>query len=548
MKNPYLLIISLLIVFLWSSCQSPDEGSYLIPKEDVEPHIIQLASDDFMGRKPFTEGEIKTVQYLEQAYKALGVEPGNGESYFQEVPMVSIFSQPSPTMGIKSKDSSLELKGLEDYVIWTQRTDSLLTIDDAEIVFAGYGIVAPEYGWNDYKNIDVKGKIVVLLVNDPGYGTEDASLFKGNTMTYYGRWTYKMEEAAKHGALGTLVIHETGPAGYGFNVIQNNWNTSRLSLDLRNNPTYQSMFEGWITLPVAGQLFALAGLNQTDLFEKAKKSDFQAVPLNLKASTSMNVSAKFDVSKNVIAKITGSKYPDEYIIYTAHWDHLGIGTPDAEGDSIYNGAWDNASGTASLLAMAKAFKEDAKPERSVVFLTVTAEEQGLLGSAYYSQNPIYPKEKTVANINLDGMNPYGKMKDVALIGMGQSELEDILNVELEKVGRYSTAESIPSAGWYYRSDHFNFAKIGIPALYIGIGVDHVEKGIPYGKELEMKYNSEVYHKPGDNYDPTKWDYEAMLGDVQLLYEVGKKLSNSTAWPGWKEGSEFKALRESYMKR
>jgi Zn-dependent M28 family amino/carboxypeptidase len=357
-----------------------------------------------------------------------------------------------------------------------------------------------------------------------------------------------MEEAAKHGALGTLIIHETGPAGYGFNVIQNNWNTSRLSLDLRNTPTYQAMFEGWIALPVAGQLFSLAGLDEKELFEKAKKPDFQAIPMNLTASTSLEVKAKYDVSKNVIAKITGSKYPDEYIIYTAHWDHLGIGAPDASGDSIYNGAWDNASGTAALLGMAKAFIEDAKPERSVVFLTVTAEEQGLLGSAYYSQNPVFPKEKTVANINLDGMNPYGKMKDVALIGMGQSELEDILNVELEKKGRYSTPESIPSAGWYYRSDHFNFAKIGIPALYIGIGVDHVEKGKAYGKELESKYNSEVYHKPGDNYDPANWDYEAMLGDVQLLYEVGKKLSNSTAWPGWKEGSEFKAVRDSYMKR
>ncbi|MCR9017036.1 M28 family metallopeptidase [Aquiflexum gelatinilyticum] len=547
MKKTYLLTIASLIL-LASSCQSPEDNPYQISKDSVEPHIMELASDEFMGRKPFTEGETKTVQYLEQAYKDLGVEPGNGESYFQEVPMVSILTQPAPTMTIQSKSQSIELKGLEDYVIWTQRTDSLLTVDGAELVFAGYGIVAPEYGWNDYKNIDVKGKIVVLLVNDPGYGTEDVSLFRGNTMTYYGRWTYKMEEAAKHGALGTLIIHETGPAGYGFNVIQNNWNTSRLSLDLRNTPTYQAMFEGWIALPIAGQLFSLAGLDEKELFEKAKKPDFQAIPMNLTASTSLEVKAKYDVSKNVIAKITGSKYPDEYIIYTAHWDHLGIGAPDASGDSIYNGAWDNASGTAALLGMAKAFIEDAKPERSVVFLTVTAEEQGLLGSAYYSQNPVFPKEKTVANINLDGMNPYGKMKDVALIGLGQSELEDILNVELEKKGRYSTPESIPSAGWYYRSDHFNFAKIGIPALYIGIGVDHVEKGKAYGKELESKYNSEVYHKPGDNYDPANWDYEAMLGDVQLLYEVGKKLSNSTAWPGWKEGSEFKAVRDSYMKR
>jgi Zn-dependent M28 family amino/carboxypeptidase len=356
-----------------------------------------------------------------------------------------------------------------------------------------------------------------------------------------------MEEAAKQGALGTLIIHDTGGAGYGFNVVQNNWNTSRLGLDLRNNPTYQAMFEGWITRPAASQLFALAGLNETEHLEKARKPDFQAINLNLTASTSLEVEAEYNVSKNVIAKITGSKYPDQYIIYTAHWDHLGIGSPDEIGDSIYNGAWDNASGTASLLGLAKAFKSE-KPERSVVFLTVTAEEQGLLGSAYYAQHPVFPKEKTVANINLDGMNPYGKMKDVPIIGMGQSDLEDILNNELEKKGRYSTPESIPSAGWYYRSDHFNFAKIGIPALYLGIGVDHVEKGKEYGMELQEKYNSEVYHKPSDKYDPEKWDYEAMLGDVQLLYEVGKKISNSTIWPNWKEGSEFKTTRDAYMKK
>jgi Zn-dependent M28 family amino/carboxypeptidase len=537
-----------MIVFtVFQSCQTSENQSYQIQKEDVESHIIQLSSDDFMGRKPFTEGETITLAYLEKAYRDLGIEPGNGESYFQEVPMVSVFSKPEPTMTIKSNGKSLELKGLEDYVIWTQRTDSLLTVDEAELVFAGFGIVAPEYGWNDYKNIDVKGKIVVLLVNDPGYGTEDVSLFRGNTMTYYGRWTYKMEEAAKQGALGTLVIHNTGPAGYGFNVIQNNWNTSRLALDLRNNPTNQSIFEGWITLPVASQLFAMAGLNASELFEKAKKSDFQAIPMNLTASTSLVVEAKYNVSKNVIAKVKGSKYPDEYIIYTAHWDHLGIGTPDETGDSIYNGAWDNASGTAALLGLAKAFKKD-QPERTVLFLSVTAEEQGLLGSAYYAQNPIFPKEKTVANINLDGLNPYGRMKDVPIIGMGQSELEDLLKVELEKTGRYPTAESLPAAGWYYRSDHFNFAKIGVPALYLGIGVDHVEKGKAYGKELEARYISQVYHKPADNYNLEYWDYDAMLGDVQLLYEVGKKLANSRAWPEWKEGSEFKATREAYMKK
>jgi hypothetical protein len=293
--------------------------------------------------------------------------------------------------------------------------------------------------------------------------TEEA-LFKGNTMTYYGRWTYKFEEAARQGALGTLIVHNTIPAGYGFNVMQNSWNAAKLYLDTRGKEIYKPVFEGWITLPMANQLFEMAGLNEREMLAQARRPDFQAIPMNLKASSSMKVEANYDISKNVIAKITGSKRPDEYLIYTAHWDHLGIGKPDEFGDSIYNGALDNASGTAALLALAKAFKTDKQPERTVIFLSVTAEEQGLWGSAFYAENPVYPVEKTVANINMDGINPYGKMKDVSLIGMGQSDMEDLLNVELAKVDRYSAPEPNPSAGYYFRSDHFNFAKVGIPAF------------------------------------------------------------------------------------
>jgi Zn-dependent M28 family amino/carboxypeptidase len=530
------------------ACQNEESSSYQIQVADLEMHIETLSSDAFMGRMPFTEGEEITIKYLENEFIALGLEPGNGESYFQDVPMVSIATRPSNQMIIKSGSQEMVLEGLKDYVLWTQRTEGYQEFEDIEIVFAGFGIVAPEYGWNDYKNIDVKNKIVMVLVNDPGFGTEDEALFKGNTMTYYGRWTYKFEEAARQGALGTLIVHNTIPAGYGFNVIQNSWNAAKLYLDSRGKEIYNPVFEGWITLPMANHLFEMAGMNEREMLAQARRPDFQAIPMNLKASSSMEVEATYDVSKNVIAKITGKKRPDEYIVYTAHWDHLGVGKPDETGDSIYNGALDNASGTAALLALAKAFKTEKKPERTIVFLSVTAEEQGLWGSAYYSENPVYPVEKTVANINMDGINPYGKMKDVSLIGKGQSDLEDLLNDELAKVDRYSAPEPTPSAGYYFRSDHFNFAKVGIPALYFGTGIDHVEKGKEYGKELHDDYTAKYYHKPSDAYVPERWNLDGAVDDVQLLYNVGKRLANSDIWPSWKANSEFKAIREAYMKK
>lgn len=530
------------------ACTSNEKNNYVITASDLEPHLITLSSDEFEGRMPFTKGEELTIQYLEGQFKSLGLAPGNGDSFFQDVPMVSITTRPSAVMNISSENETMSLEGLKDYVLWTQRTEAEQSFEDVEIVFAGFGIVAPEYGWNDYKNIDVKDKIVMVLVNDPGFGTEDEGLFKGNTMTYYGRWTYKFEEAARQGALGTLIVHNTIPAGYGFNVVQNNWNAAKLYLDSRGKEVYQPAFEGWVTLPVANRLFDMAGVNERELLAKARRQDFEAISLGLKASTSMEVEASYDVSRNVVAMIEGSERPDEYIIYTAHWDHLGYGTPDEFGDSLYNGALDNASGTAALLALAKAFKESGQTERSVVFLSVTAEEQGLWGSAYYAENPIFPKEKTVANINMDGINPYGKMKDVSLIGIGQSEMEDLLNEELVKLGRYSAPEPNPSAGYYFRSDHFNFAKIGIPALYIGTGIDHEEKGKEYGKELQENYTMQYYHKPADEYDPERWNLDGAVDDVQLLFNVGNRLSNSDFWPQWKDNSEFKSVRDAYMKK
>jgi Zn-dependent M28 family amino/carboxypeptidase len=544
MKN--LLSLALLAGFL-ISC-SDQSKIYQFQVADLEPNLITLSSDEFMGRMPFTEGEQLTTSFLESKFKEMGLEPGNGDSYFQEVPMVSIITYPEQSMEFKSAQGSVVGEGLKDFVIWTQRTDSLVRIQDAEVVFAGFGIVAPEYGWDDYKNLDVKGKIVVVLINDPGFGSEDSTFFKGNTMTYYGRWTYKYEEAVRQGALGCLIVHNTIPAGYGFNNIQNSWKASKLYLDDRGQDKYKLGFEGWITLPFAKQLFEKMGKNESELLQNARTPDFQGFSTGMRLSTSLAVEPTYNVSKNVIAKITGKTAPEEVIIYSAHWDHIGIGKPDETGDTIYNGALDNASGTAALLALAKAFKTDEQPDRTVVFLAVTAEEQGLWGSAYYAKQPIYPKEKTVANINMDGVNPYGKMKDVSVIGVGQSEMEDLLDEELKKLGRYAAPEPNPVVGYYFRSDHFNFAKIGIPALYIGTGIDHVEKGKEYGKQLQEEYVAQYYHKPADAYDPKRWNLEGAVDDVQLLYQVGRNLANSTRWPGWKEGSEFKAIRDSYFKK
>ena len=530
-----------------ASCSSKSD-SYQFQVADLEPNLITLSSDEFMGRMPFTEGEQLTTSFLESKFKEMGLEPGNGDSYFQEVPMVSIITYPEQSIAFKGAQGSVVGEGLKDFVIWTQRTDSVVRIQDAEVVFAGFGIVAPEYGWDDYKNLDVKGKIVVVMINDPGFGSEDPTFFKGNTMTYYGRWTYKYEEAVRQGALGCLIVHNTIPAGYGFNNIQNSWKASKLYLDDRGQEKYKLGFEGWITLPFAKQLFEKMGKNESELLQSARKADFQGVSTGMTLSTSLAVKPTYNVTKNVIAKVTGKTAPEEVIIYTAHWDHIGIGKPDETGDSIYNGALDNASGTSALLALAKAFKTDEQPDRTVVFLSVTAEEQGLWGSAYYAKNPIYPKEKTVANINMDGVNPYGKMKDVSVIGVGQSEMEDLLDEELKKLGRYAAPEPNPVVGYYFRSDHFNFAKIGIPALYIGTGIDHVEKGKEYGKQLQEEYVAQYYHKPADAYDPKRWNLDGAVDDVQLLYEVGRNLANSTKWPGWKEGSEFKAIRDSYFKK
>jgi Zn-dependent M28 family amino/carboxypeptidase len=547
------LILSSLTIFLLASCSNneakfaEDDGLNVFNADTLKKHIAVLASDDFMGRKPFTEGETKTVAYLQDQFKQMGLEPGNGESYIQEVPMANILATAAPSMQVKSAKGSFNLKAFDDYIIWTDKTDSSISLNEAELVFAGYGVVAPEYNWNDYAGLDVKGKVVMVMVNDPGFWIGDTSLFKGKAMTYYGRWTYKFEEAARQGAKGCLIIHNTAAASYPFSVVQNSFNTTRLKLDNRGKNIPNCDVIGWVPEKISHQLFAAAGFDSS-LLVKANQPDFKAVPLGLQLSTTMNVKASFNKSSNVIAKITGTKRPEEVIIYTAHWDHLGIGRPDKLGDSIYNGALDNASGTAGLLEMARAFKNmKAKPERTIVFLAVTAEEQGLLGSAFYSENPIYPVNKTVANINMDGLNRFGKTKDMVVVGQGQSELEDYLKEAIEKTGGYLSFDTHTEAGYYYRSDHFNFAKVGIPALFANNGVDVVGKGKEYGESLENEYTSKNYHQPSDNYDAKTWTGDGAINDLKLLFTIGRRMGFENSFPKWKEGSEFKLIREKSNK-
>lgn len=533
-------------ILLIASCQQ-NAGTTTGPVagiqiDSLKATIQQLSSDSFQGRKPFTQGEVITVDYLQKKFASMGLEPGNGNSFFQDVPMVNIMATAAPSMKVESASGNFDLKGYDDYAIWTDRTDPEQSFTSDELVFAGYGVIAPEYNWNDYAGIDVKGKIVLVLVNDPGFNAGDTSLFRGKTMTYYGRWTYKFEEAARQGAKGCLIIHSTAAASYPFNVQQANHNTSRLQLDNRGKNVEACNIIGWISSPATHRLLKAAGLDST-LLATADKRGFKSVPLNLKLTTSMTVKTTYNNSKNVIAKITGEKYPDETIIYTAHWDHFGIDKPDEQGDSIYNGAYDNATGTAGLFEIARAFKSlGTKPGRTIVFLAVTAEEQGLWGSAYYGQNPVYPLDKTVANINMDGLSNHGKVKDIVVVGKGQSELDELVQAEAEKQGRHLGQEGHPEAGYYYRSDHFNFAKAGVPSLHFDEGVEMDGKSREDVQKLQDDYTAKNYHRPSDEYD-SSWNLEGAILDLQMYFGLGNELANNHTWPNWKAGSEFKAIRE-----
>ncbi|WP_224998782.1 M28 family metallopeptidase [Cesiribacter sp. SM1] len=523
-----------------STATASDTTTVEVSEATLARHIERLASDDFLGRMPFTEGEEKTVNYLAEEFKKLELKPGNGDSYFQEVPLVEITGTPSETMKISGPKGNFNLSYMDDFVALSKKTEPEVSLENSELVFAGYGIVAPEYGWNDYEGIDWTGKTAVVLVNDPGFASGDTTLFKGNEMTYYGRWTYKYEEAGRQGAAGVIIIHETAPASYGWNVVQSSWSGAQLNLE-SNAPV--AKVQGWVSQEAAARLFEASQLENKDYNALALNRDFKPMPMGLTASIKINNEIRRNTSKNVVALLEGSTQKDEYIIYSAHWDHLGVGRP-VNGDSIYNGAVDNASGTAALLAIAEAFKQGPQPERSVVFMAVTAEEQGLLGSAYYAENPIYPPQKTVANINMDAFESPGPMKDLTITGFGHSEMDEYAREVAERQGRYVIPDPEPEKGYFYRSDHFNFAKIGIPALYAGGSFEDFANGPEYIKKMNEEYRVNRYHQPADEYDPETTELSGVQSDVQLLYEVGLKLANEDYFPKWYDRSEFKAARES----
>ncbi|RLD38259.1 MAG: peptidase M28 [Bacteroidetes bacterium] len=543
MKSVILLsFFSLILIF--SSCTSPssdlENALATITTEDIVHHSKILGSDEFMGRKPCTEGEIIATNYLESEYRRIGLEPAVNGSYFQEVPLMEILNTPDDKLKISGNGKTFDFKLLTDFSAFSMRAQKNIKIDKSKIIFVGFGIVAPEYNWNDYEGIDVKGKTVVVLVNDPGFGTENNDFFKGNTMTYYGRWTYKYEEAARQGAAACFIIHDSKPAGYGWGVVSNGNEAPRLFLADKNNYADRCAVQGWLSQDAAKELFSQAGFS-TDLWKEAAKPGFKAMPMNLSLSMNMKNSWRIDKSHNVLGVIRGSKRPDEVIIYSAHWDHFGIGRK-VDGDSIYNGAVDNGTSLSWMLEIAEAFvalKE--KPERSIMFFAPTAEESGLLGATYYVQNPIFDLDKTVADINNDLMLPYGKMKDVMITGYGQSELDDYVEEVAKKYDRYIFPDPNPHTGMYFRADHFAFAKAGVPALFARGNCDSREYGKEWALKKEADWLANNYHKVTDEYEDW-WDLSGVTEDAKLLFEVGYKLSKESAFPKWKEGSEFKNLR------
>jgi Zn-dependent M28 family amino/carboxypeptidase len=537
MKNLYHYLCLLSGVALLSACSKQEKPANPITADEIKSHIAVLANDSLMGRKPFTAGEPKAINYISQQFKKLGLEPGNNGSYFQEVPMVEITGSPSATMEISGGKSPIIFNSLTDYVASTRQELGDVELKNSPLVFAGYGVIAPEYHWNDYAGLDVKGKTVIVLVNDPG--------FKGDTMTYYGRWTYKYEEAARQGAAGIIIVHQTKAASYPWSVVASSFTGAKLYLQQTDKHLGRCKIESWITEDAAKKLLATAGITG-DLRALARKKDFKAIPLNLNISLSVHNKLKYSASHNVIATLKGSTNPGEYIIYTAHWDHLGIGKPDAKGDSIYNGAVDNADGVAALISMAKAFTETKeKPKRSIVFLAVTAEEQGLLGSEYYATHPVYPLNKTIANLNMDALGNYGETKDFAITGKGQNDLDDYVSKYAKDEDRIVVGDRNPGSGSYYRSDHFNFAKVGVPALDMNNGDISLAHGEAWGKKQQADYTANHYHQASDNYTPDM-DASGMAQVANLLFNIGYQLSNETTYPGWKNGSEFKAIREKSL--
>jgi Zn-dependent M28 family amino/carboxypeptidase len=516
-----------------------------IDETDFMRHVNTLASDEFEGRAPATAGGEKTVSYIESEFKKLGLKPGFAGSYRQAVPLMELNVTNNPPLVLNHKDgSSASLAYKEGSVVFTSRTGDASEIKDSGLVFVGYGVVAPEYGWNDYAGIDMAGKTAGIVVNDPGFRTPDGELFKGNTMTYYGRWTYKFEEAARQGAAGAIIVHEGKAAGYPWEVVSGSWSGPQYNLFAEDGNVGNLAVESWITQPAAEKLFSNNGLNYAEMVTKAGQPGFAPIALASTASSRLETTSRKSDSYNVGGYIEGSVRPDELFIYTGHWDHLGVKSVAEGEDAIFNGAQDNATGIAALFEMAQAFKAlPQAPERSVMFLAVTAEESGLLGSKQYAEAPAFAMNKTVAGINIDAMSTAGATDDIVVVGYGNSQMDDYLNAVATEQNRVLVAEPTPEKGYFYRSDHFNLAKKGVPMLYAEAGMNVRGKPAGYGDAEAKRYLAERYHKAADEVHP-EWDNGGIMQDLYAHFRIGVAISNSNDWPTWSEGNEFKAIREA----
>lgn len=504
----------------------------------------ELSLDTYEGRAPGSAGEEKTVAYLISKFKAAGLEPGNNGSWTQDVPLIEITAKNVSALSIADRSGkAMSFAYGDEYVIGSYRETEKTEIKQSDMVFVGHGIVAPEKGWNDYAGVDVKGKTVVVMVNDPDFESDGLDgPFGGKAMTYYGRWTYKYEEAARQGAAAVLIIHDDAPAAYGWNVVNSSWTGTQFLAQSKDGGKSQTQANGWIQKSVAKEIFDAAGQDLEKQMAAAKQKGFKAVPLNLTASLNFENDIARKASKNVIGVMKGTKRADEYVLYTAHWDHLGRCTAAADGDDICNGAVDNATGTAALVTLAEGFTKAGAPERSVVFLAVTAEESGLLGSKYYAENPIYPLSQTVGGVNMDAFSMSGPAKNLTVIGKGKSQLDTYLEAAAKSEGRTPEMEPTPEKGFYYRSDHFSFAKLGVPMVYFEGGDDLITGGKAAAKAAADDYEKNRYHAPGDEFDEN-WDWSGVMSDLKLYYRVGRMLAMTDAWPNWNEGDEFRAVRD-----
>jgi Zn-dependent M28 family amino/carboxypeptidase len=515
---------------------------------DLERHVIELSSDEFEGRRPFTPGERKTVEYISAEFEKMGLEGPLDGRYFQDVPLVEITASVPAPVSVATPAGRIGLEFPADVIVSSPRVVENIDIRDSEMIFAGYGVVAPEYNWNDYEGLDVRGKTVLVLVNDPGYAAGDESLFNGRAMTYYGRWTYKYEEAARQGAEGVIVVHETGAAGYPWTVLQNGAAGPSLVLQTADRNLSRCALEGWITTDAARKICAAAGGDFDALAASASQRDFDPAPIGASISVSITQRLRFDVSRNVMGVLRGSQRPDECVVFTSHWDHFGVG-PAVDGDSIYNGAADNALPLSCMLETAKAFSRlRHRPARSVLFIAVTAEEAGLLGSEYYVTHPLFPITKTVAALNYELFLPLGRMKDVTVYGYGKSELDDYVAAAASAQGRYVTPDPSPENGMYYRTDHFSFAKAGVPSLFVKGWSESAAQGREWTRERIDAYLAQRYHTPDDEYDPGTADLAGVIDDAKLFFRIGYDLANGGDLPGWREGSEFKQVRDASMSR